>query len=155
MHQNAASMIASIRPAVPDDAAAWLQLRCQLWPDSEDAHRKDIAAFFAGTAREPTGVLVAEKQGRLIGMAELSIRAYAVGCTTDQVAFLEGWFVLPAERRRGVGRALVRAAEAWGRDAGCREFASDTQPDNPGSIEAHLAAGFEEAGMMVCFRKRI
>lgn len=147
--------IASIRPAVPEDAAGWLQLRCQLWPDSADSHRQDIAAFFAGTAHEPTGVLVAEKHGRLIGMAELSVRAYAVGCTTDQVAFLEGWFVAPAERRRGIGRALVLAAEDWGRKAGCREFASDTLPSAAGSIEAHLAAGFEEAGMLICFRKRI
>lgn len=149
-------MTALIRPATPEDAAAWLRLRCQLWPEGkEEDHRQDIAAFFAGTAHEPTAVLVAEKAGRLIGIAELSIRPYAVGCTTDQVAFLEGWFVLPSERRRGTGRELLRQAEAWGRSAGCLEFASDTQPDNAVSIAAHLAAGFDEAGMMVCFRKRL
>ncbi len=146
----------TVRPVRPTDAARWLELRCELWPGGrgEELHN-DIAAFFAGTAREPIAVLVAERDTHLIGFVELSIRACAEGCITNHVAFLEGWYVVPAERRTGVGRALVRAAECWGRDAGCVEFASDAQPSNFDSIGAHMAVGFENAGMVVCFRKSL
>jgi len=84
---------------------------------------------------------------------ELSIRPQAEGCHTDRVAYLEGWFVVPQARGRGVGRALVAAAEAWGRSEGCREFASDAQADNAVSAAAHQALGFSEAGQVRCFRK--
>lgn len=61
---------------------------------------------------------------------------------SSQVAYVEGWFVVPEIRRRGLGRALVSAAEEWGRVQGCTEFASDTLPDNRASAAAHLALGF-------------
>ena len=144
-----------VRAAKPSDAAAWLQLRHALWPDHTEAeHRDEIDRFFAGDAREPLAVLLAEDgAGRPVGLAELSIRAYAEGCRSDRVAYLEGWFVVPKARGRGVGRALIVAAEAWGRSQGCREFASDAQPDNEVSTAAHRALGFVEVGLVRCFRK--
>jgi aminoglycoside 6'-N-acetyltransferase I len=54
-----------------------------------------------------------------------------------------------------VGRELVAAAEAWAREQGCREFASDTQLENTVSAAAHLALGFEDAGIVRCFRKTL
>jgi aminoglycoside 6'-N-acetyltransferase I len=69
------------------------------------------------------------------------------------VAYLEGWFVVPEARRRGVGRALIAAAEQWGRSEGCREFASDAEPDNEISAAAHSALGFSDVGLVRCFRK--
>ena len=147
-------MAISIRPATPRDAVTWARLRHALWPEgSLDEHSAEIDQFFAGRAQEPLAVLLAEDAGTVIGLAELSIRATAEGCSRDRVAFLEGWYVVPEARRRGVGRALVAAAEQWGRDQGCTEFASDTQPDNLVSATAHLALGFTDAGSLRCFRK--
>jgi aminoglycoside 6'-N-acetyltransferase I len=145
----------TIRPATQGDSRAWLLLRHALWREaSESEHRAEIESFFAGHAREPLAVLLAEDgAGGVVGLAELSIRPSAEGCTSDRVAYLEGWFVVPEARRRGVGRALVRAAEEWGRDQGCTEFASDTQPDNLVSAAAHRALGFIEVGSVRCFRK--
>jgi aminoglycoside 6'-N-acetyltransferase I len=145
----------TVRPATQRDAGAWLRLRHALWPDgSESEHRAEIHRFFAGQAREPLAVLLAEDgTGGVVGLAELSIRPSAEGCTSDRVAYLEGWFVVPEARRRGVGRALVATAEQWGRDHGCAEFASDTQPENLVSAAAHRALGFIEVGSVRCFRK--
>ncbi len=56
-------------------------------------------------------------------------------------------------RGRGVGRALVAAAEEWGRGQGCTEFASDAQEDDEASAAAHRAVGFSEVGLVRCFRK--
>lgn len=145
----------TVRSVRDGDAEAWLDMRCALWPDgSREEHAGVIAAFLRGDAREPQGVLVAENEtGLLVGFAELSIRAYAENCSTDNVAYLEGWYVAADARRQGVGRALIAAAEDWGRAQGCTEFASDALPDNEVSIAAHLAAGFEDAGLVRCFRK--
>jgi len=145
----------TVRPAKPTDADAWLELRHALWPDRSKAeHGGEIDRFFAGDAREPLTVLLAEdRAGCPIGLAELSIRAYAEGCRSDRIAYLEGWFVVPKARGSGVGRALIAAAEEWGRSQGCREFASDAQPDNEISAAAHRALGFVEAGLVRCFRK--
>ena len=145
----------SIRPVRPRDAEEWLRLRLALWPGERDAHAADIQRFFDDRSTTREAVLVAHRDGRLVGLAELSLRAYAEGCHTSPVAFLEGWFVSPEVRRSGVGRALLEAAEAWGRDHGCREFASDTEVDNDMSTEVHRACGFEEAAVIRCFRKSL
>lgn len=147
----------TLRPVEPADAAAWLSMRRELWPDgTESEHREEIARFFAGGAREPQAVFVAlDPTGTAVGFTELSIRTYAEGCATDRVAYLEGWFVAPHARRRGVGRALVAAAEGWGRELGCMEFASDTEPENERSAAAHRALGFREVGLVRCFAKRL
>ena len=101
-------------------------------------------------------MLIAEAAGgEAVGFAELSIRPYAEGCRTDRVAFLEGWYVVPAARRRGVGRELVAAAEEWARSQGCTEFASDAELDNETSAAAHRALGFAEVARLRCFRKEL
>lgn len=145
----------TVRSATARDATAWLGLRHALWPEGSKAeHREEIDRFFRGEAPEPLAVLLAEDTtGQVVGLAELSIRPHAEGCESDRVAYLEGWFVAPAARGRGIGRALVAAAEAWGRAQGCREFASDTQPDNGASAAAHKALGFRDVGQGRCFRK--
>lgn len=144
-----------VRPVTASDTTAWLRLRCALWPDgSESEHASEITEFLEGRAREPLAVLVAEDGADcLIGFAELSIRAYAEGCHSDRVAYLEGWYVVPDARGQGVGRALIAAAEHWGRSLGCTEFASDAELPNDTSAAAHLALGFTEVGQVRCFRK--
>ena len=141
-----------MRYATLADAASLARLRHALWPDaSEEQHRLEIERFFEG--RQTAAVLVAEDRSGLLGFAELSIRAYVEGCETDRVGFLEGWFVIPEARHRGIGRKLVAAAEAWARSAGCIEFASDAEADNEPSAAAHRALGFTEVGLIRCFRK--
>ena len=89
-------------------------MREALWPSPARAHAGEIERYFAGTWHEPIEVLIAcDAQGAAIGVIELSIRAYAEGCATDRVAFVEGWYVEPTARMRGIGTALIRAAEEW------------------------------------------
>jgi aminoglycoside 6'-N-acetyltransferase I len=107
-------------------------MRCALWPDEEGAHETDMTAWLA---RPDTAVLIAERAGGagLAGFAEVGARPIADGCETSPVAYLEGWYVDPDVRRQGIGTALIRAAEAWARDCGYREFASDALLDNTDS----------------------
>jgi len=146
-----------VRPASAPDKAVWLRMRQALWPEDDgNSHAHEIDEFFAGRRNMPLEVLLAvDERGDPIGFAELSIRAYAEDCDTDRVAYLEGWYVSPQFRRRGVGRALVGAAEGWARAQGCTEFASDALLDNATSAAAHRALGFTETVQIRCFKKTL
>ena len=147
-----------IRLATTGDTDSWLAMRVALWPDaSADELRCEIAAFF--TVGIETGLLhcvfVAEESGALAGMLELSLRPYADGCAGSPVPFIEGWYVVPEARRRGIGGALVKAAEQWASAHAYREMASDALIDNRASLEAHAALGFEEVERVIRFRKSL
>jgi aminoglycoside 6'-N-acetyltransferase I len=147
--------VISVRTVSPSDADAWRRMRRALWPGEADLD-EEVARYFSGAAKEPAAVLVAvDESGGAVGMIELSIRAYAEGCRTEGVAYVEGWYVEPSARGRGVGRALMRAAEDWGRAQGCHELASDAEIENEASARAHAALGFEDAGVIRCFRKEL
>jgi aminoglycoside 6'-N-acetyltransferase I len=144
----------NVRAARPGDIDAWIRLRCALWPDDLEEHRAAAERFFAGDRHEPAEVLLAmDDEEQAIGFAELSIRNVVDSCSTDRVAYLEGWYVDPLVRRQGVGAALIAGAERWAVEQGCREFGSDSLIDNEASHLAHRALGFEETGRVVNFRK--
>ena len=75
------------------------------------------------------------------------------GCEHRPALFLEGIYVRPEHRGRGVARDLCEAAGEWGRGQGCREFASDVYVDDHDSLAAHRGLGFEETERVVYFRK--
>ena len=77
------------------------------------------------------------------------------GTSTSPVGYLEGIFVREENRGRGAARALLAACEAWAAGQGCREFASDCELENSGSLRFHLASGFREANRIICFCKKI
>jgi len=146
----------TLREAEQSDTSAWIELRLTLWPEDDEAeHRAEIERYFARRlAGEPWIALMATgPEGNILGFAECSVRSYAEGCATDRVGYLEGWFVAEDERGRGVGRALVEAGEAWAREQGCTEFASDAEVENEVSRLAHGAVGFTDVGLVRCFRK--
>ncbi|NNF57785.1 MAG: GNAT family N-acetyltransferase [Rhodothermaceae bacterium] len=146
--------IRPLRPADPEERAAWHRLRRALWPDCEDAmHAYEIARHLM--RGDDTTVLMAETEQGLIGFAELSIRARVEGSTEDRVGYLEGWYVEPAWQGRGVGRRLIEAGEQWTRTHGLNELASDAELSNEGSIAAHHALGFQETFRIVQFLKRL
>lgn len=130
----------------------WLRLRDALWPNSLHDHRREIAAHFA-TSPETSACLVAEVADEIVGFAEVGLRAYAESCLTSPVGYLEGIYVAESHRKRGVGRALVEAAERWAHARGCTEMASDRQLANEASGVFHAALGYQEVERIVCFKK--
>jgi aminoglycoside 6'-N-acetyltransferase I len=92
-------------------------------------------------------------EGGLGGFVEASIHPHAIGCETNPVGYVEGWYVDPDLRGTGVGRELLVAAELWARDRGCREMASDTLFDNDLGLAAHRACGYTVTGRLIHFKK--
>lgn len=117
-------------------------MRAELWPGEELYEDPALTVF------------VAEEREGLVGFLELSLRSYAEGCDSSPVPYVEGWFVAEAWRRRGVGGALMQAAEEWSREHGFTEMGSDTQDWNRLSRDAHAALGFSEVETITVFRKR-
>lgn len=147
-----------IRPVKESDAVEWLRMRVALWPDDPAKEAAEIAQFLSTMPRTKLEMLheafVCEAHdGRLCGLAEVSIRTSAPGCESDRIGYLEAWYVDPAVRQQGVGRALVERAEVWARAEGCSEMASDTTPDYPLSPTAHVALGYKEVERY--FRKEL
>jgi len=101
-------------------------MRRELWPDGAEDHAPEIASFFAGRLEEPVAVLVAEgAAGALVGFAELSIREDVPGLEGKRAGYVEGLYVRPEVRRRGIARILLQASRKWARAQDCAAFASD------------------------------
>lgn len=134
------------------DFAQWHSLRLQLWDDCEEAESRD---FFNKKLPSQEVFLAENEQKAVVGFIETNVRNYAEGCDTDNVGFIEGWFVLPEYRQQNIGKMLVKTAENWAKEQGCTEMASDALINNTLSIEAHKKLGYEEVERIVCFRKNL
>lgn len=153
-HRDAVAALV-VRPAEPDDADAWVRLRDMLWPGSIVDHEQEVPAYFRDPP-EREACFIAELAGSgVVGFAEVRLREYAEDCRTSPVGYLEGIYVVPEQRVRGVGRALVAAGEAWARARGCTEMGSDRELENEVSGAFHEAVGYEETVRMVCYRKSL
>ena len=149
----------TIRHVQPPDRAEWLRLLAALYPEYPEAeHAPAVDAFLTGAPHpelQPAAVFVAERPGGgLAGFLELSVRNYAEGCTS-WTPYVESWYVDPDVRGQGVGRSLMRAAEAWARGHGYSELASDALLENEASHRAHRALGFSMVETTVHFRKEL
>jgi len=147
-----------IRVAQISDREALVEMRVLLWPElPAEEQRDEVDAWFAGgtaSALPATMLMAVDESGSPIGFLEAALRSHADGCDVARpVGYVEGWFVREAFRGRGVGAALMRAAEDWARGHGCREMASDALTDNVGSQNAHAAMGFEVVDRCVHYRK--
>jgi aminoglycoside 6'-N-acetyltransferase I len=104
--------------------------------------------------RSDAEVFIAERaDGSPAGFVEVATRPYADGCETSPVGYVEAWYVEPNARQAGLGRSLLLAAEAWARERGYHEMASDAQLDNEVSHAAHRRSGYEEVDRVVQYRK--
>ena len=143
-------------PCGGTDHEGWLQLRLGLWPDgSREEFLPEMAAACTAPDRFAQFLFLSEA-GLPEGFIEVALRRdYVNGTDSSPVAFLEGIYVRPESRNHGITRALVAAAEAWAKDVGCTEFASDAEVGNVASHAMHAALGFAETERVVFFRKTV
>lgn len=141
-----------ITKAGDTDRPHWASLRARLWDDlTPEEHLVELGQILRGGRL--SAYLAFSGTGNPVGFAELALRDYANGGTGRPVPFLEGIWVEPGQRRRGVGKALVDAIVADLRSLGFRELCSDAEIDNQMSHRAHARWGFAEVERVVCFRR--
>jgi len=142
----------NIGPPASATDPEWLSLRLRLWPQEKESELlRDMTDTLA---RGHFVRLAFAPSGSAIGLVEGSQRVdYVNGTTTSPVAFLEGLYVAPTWRRKGVARALVAEVERWAAAHGCTELASDSPIENVVAHATHRALGFEETERVVYFRR--
>lgn len=145
----------TIRPLSESDLAEWLRLRQQLWDGSSEEDHKDEMVDIIENPESQLVVVADSGDGRLGGFLEASIRSHVEDCDTENVGYLEGWYVDEAFRQMGIGGRLVAFAEQWARQHGCVEMASDAEIGNVVSQQAHLKLGYSETSRLVHLRKEL
>lgn len=145
----------TIRPLTENDLSEWLRLRLLLWDElDENDHKGEMVDIIENS--DSQFVVVADLgSGRLAGFLEASIRSHVEDCETENVGYLEGWFVEEEYRRSGIGSSLVAYAEGWARHKGCSEMASDAEVDNEVSQRAHAHLGYTETSRLVHLKKEL
>jgi len=134
---------------------AWVCLRQALWPDeTSEEHRRNALSLLNRT-KNAVVYLAREEGGDVVAFAEATLRRdYVNGCSTSPIGFLEGVYVEPPYRNRGLSRMLCKALEDWAADLGCIEFASDVLLQNTLGQKVHEALGFEETERVIFYAKR-
>ena len=142
-----------IRKLEADDLEELFRLRSLLWDQVPAGdHQNEVLDILRHSDTEQ--IFVADgNNGHLAGFLEVSIRPFVEDCESDNVGYLEGWFVDEEHRRQGIGRELVRTAEVWARSKGCTEMASDVEFGNNISLSAHKELGYGETSRLVHLKK--
>jgi aminoglycoside 6'-N-acetyltransferase I len=144
----------TIRKVRSSDRESWKLMRKALWPECpENRHDLEIDQILSSNGI----VLIAElSSSDLVGFAEISIRSdHVEGTTITPIPYLEGWYVDPTFRKRGIGKAIISAVEYFALQAGFTELASDAEFNNNTGIEMHIRLGFREVGRTVHFLKSL
>lgn len=132
-----------VRAAASGDAPSLAELFAAAgMPISSEILAKRVTALQRAGA-----VLLATGSGPPSGVVALSwSSSLRRDCALARIDLL---LVAPIERRRGVGRLLLKSASQTARAAGCCQMQVEADPDGVGTgLEAFCAAtGFEEMGV--------
>lgn len=143
-----------IRKAVSEESEVIAQLAIQMW---DSATIEELARDFDEYIRLEKGVVfLAVTDNNAVGFVQCGLRHdYVEGTDSSPVGYLEGIFVSPTYRQKGIAKSLLDACLKWAKEQGCSEFASDCELHNDISRVFHINMGFEEANRIICFTKKL
>jgi GNAT superfamily N-acetyltransferase len=133
----------TLRQARAEDAASLVALLAQLFAIEADfAIDPEVQARGLAVLRDrPDAViLVAEAEGRVVGMCTVQLTASTARGGLS--AGIEDVVVDQAWRGRGIGRALLAAAEAWARGRGAVRCALLADETNLPALDFYDRLGF-------------
>jgi GNAT superfamily N-acetyltransferase len=105
------------------------------------------ANFFARTDAYPVSrVLVAEREGAVIGVECLALTDVRVGGVSCTAAYSFNTRVQPGLQRRGLGPAMLEAAERWADGQGAGYLTGLIKQSNAPSMKMVTALGWETVG---------
>ena len=154
INQSAGIEADMIRKANKEDAKTIAGLAIRMWAGHD---LTELTDEFRELTESGESVCFLKYVGeKPVAFAQCQLRHdYVEGTETSPVGYLEGVFVREPLRGRGVAKALLETCQAWAKEMGCAEFASDCELDNEDSLKFHMAMGFEEANRIICFKKEL
>ena len=116
-------------------------------------YHKQAAALYTIISSPDTGIiLVARDNGKLVGMVSLLFSvSTALG---GRVALLEDMMVSPAERGKGIGSDLLKAAIATAHEYDCQRITLLTDSNNKAAQQFYEAHDFAQS-QMLAFRRQL
>jgi GNAT superfamily N-acetyltransferase len=144
-----------IRSAQESDRDLLLELAERLqegvapWRDPDDVRRAVVGwvrESLADLSDPDSAAFVAERSGQAVGFVCVSERTHFTGEVDTYIGEL---VVAKMAQGEGVGRALVRAAEDWGRARGRKRVVVDTGAANAPARQFYAALGYEEEDITV------
>lgn len=138
-----------VRAANMEDLKQLASLAVLLWPNHS---ARDLEYEFSEILAKGESRFFLKYEWNLpVGFAQCQLRHdYVEGTGTSPVGYLEGIFVKEDCRNQGYAKELLAACEAWAKQNGCREFASDCELENTSSFHFHKAMHFAEANRIIC-----
>ncbi len=132
----------------------WITLMRELWPDHTRASLVSEAKIIIDSKKETAFLL--SNDDKWIGFINVSIHTdHVPGTSRSKVGYIEGIYIKPKLRHRGMAKKLVEHASHWFLVNGCKEMASDTEIDNVVSQGWHEAMGFSKVSVLVHYSKKI
>lgn len=140
-----------VRRAAPGDAAALVELARAVGSEEEGwliavgdwRTASEERRYLRALRRHPhAAVLVAETPEGIVGRLSLARDPHPA---SEHVADL-GVMVAREYRRRGIGRALMAAAEEWAREVGVRKLELHVFPYNEAALALYEGLGYEREG---------
>ena len=129
-----------IRAARPDDAQQIADLLGQLgYKSTSQQVDRRLANMTAETGQH---VLVAELEGKVVGLTTLNIRHVISG--DAPFARIASVVVAESLRSRGIGGRLIDAVESIAREAGCERIEVTSGAHRPRAHEFYLRRGYVE-----------
>ncbi len=111
----------------------------------EESWRRRRAQYEEWVRGEDAALLVAERDGRLVGYAMLTVNPPpATWDFGKAVVEIETLSVLPDDRGGGVGAALIRATEDWARGRGAETLEVGLLHTNEGALRFYEREGFRQ-----------
>jgi ribosomal protein S18 acetylase RimI-like enzyme len=149
-----------IRPAGDDDrefvaqfVASLLEFGSPAWkdPSSLAPGFRNVLADAVTNQDSDAAVLIAQREdGSRVGFISLTVRADVAGVARAHVADLA---VAEGERRLGVGRALMGAAEVWARQLGLTTLSLDVWSTNDRALAFYHSLGYRPESL--CLIKEV
>jgi RimJ/RimL family protein N-acetyltransferase len=142
----------AVRPAEPGDATELVDLARAVGGEPEGwlitggewRSASEERRYLRAIRRSPhAAVFVAEAAGRVVGRLSIARDPHPA---SRHVADL-GLMVAHDFRRRGVGRALMEAAEAWASELGVRKLELHVFPHNEAGLALYEMLGYEREGV--------
>lgn len=131
----------------------WLNLRKAVYTDLEDSfHSSEISRFLNNPE---LNCFLHYIENEVTGFIEVTLRNIVDGCRSSPVGYIEGIFVKPSFRNKGIAKNLLDTATEWCIEQGCTELATDSELENIAAQKFHLNMGFEETYRIVEYKKKI
>ena len=130
-----------IREAGPDDAARIAELLGHL---GYPADAVAIPARLAAVSAAGGAILLGGPRRAAAGL--VGVQAFPVLHASAPVGYITALVVAPTARGQGVGRALVAAAEAWARTAGCSRLTVTSAEHRAGAHAFYPQLGLAYTG---------